>query len=412
MVVLVGLVMGKTEMKCNGWSTNSNCWEENCDSTDSTDEDCYACDHYQTEDQGLLLLVGCGVASSSSMFYSSHSSHSFLPSPPECRGKGGFEYADFTSCILPDTWTSLQNCSYSTTSGEQECSKVSNDLCKDSFTGFLIAGGRTCVAEGAYSLVNGTWEGDKGEEGCEAKGGVVLGKETCALEGSWGVVFNCYGVNSGVWSGNSVGLEEEGFVVGEECWGDLKDICKEEGGAYYNQYYLIDGKAHPTTNNALLSLPACAFPSPYYAYDLCGNSSKPGVGSCDEPCEGETFNQGWGCLLEGNWGVLSEGVEEGVCLASNGTFTRGGMCLLEGRDVVMSGDVERLSAGCLEKGGVLGEGGKACALEGIYSELYCPGFVEGVGGECEFPEGVCEGEEGFLVDEGCIVQVFNLFCDL
>ena len=53
-LVGVGVVEGKSQVVCNGWSINENCWEDVCD--DSTEENCYECNHYQNEDQGFFFF--------------------------------------------------------------------------------------------------------------------------------------------------------------------------------------------------------------------------------------------------------------------------------------------------------------------------------------------------------------------
>eukprot|EP00008_Paramoeba_atlantica_P007394 CAMPEP_0201476858 /NCGR_PEP_ID=MMETSP0151_2-20130828/1981_1 /ASSEMBLY_ACC=CAM_ASM_000257 /TAXON_ID=200890 /ORGANISM="Paramoeba atlantica, Strain 621/1 / CCAP 1560/9" /LENGTH=413 /DNA_ID=CAMNT_0047857367 /DNA_START=1839 /DNA_END=3077 /DNA_ORIENTATION=- len=346
--LLVVLIFGdcfvRGDEECNGWSIVTNCY----------DSKCY---HFSEEDM-------------------------------KCRGNGGFEFADEKRCILPYSWTSLENCQY-----ENETSFVCHSIEKKEFCrkvdGFLYAKKKYCAASGDWSLLSGPSSNNfvSLSSNCRMFHG---NNQSCTLKGEWTIISNCVGDDFG------------------NCFDDLEQVCQQDGGLYYHQYQVASSDSYP----------ACAFPSvDYFSYDCSSSSSKDDENCCPN---GILFNNDQSCLLQGEWTNIPN-ANESSCQENNGSIVDND-CIIQGKwSLITSEDERRLEEGCGENDGIpfLFDEMSGCAFQGNWTSLFClngnngnnsngngDGDGDGDGDEtsvCQFDSDLCL-QIGFLVDEGCVAQ--------
>jgi hypothetical protein len=206
------------------------------------------------------------------------------------------------------------------------------------------------------------------------------------LSDNWSVIQNCIEV-------------EEGEEL--TCFCDLEKQCNAVGGVYYDQ-------AVPQMNGGkVISVPSCAFPSPYSSLNNCDANGTctqwPTVGlERDEGAYFETtyvcpddqlFNGGYSCLLQGDWTLVTNldtptqcnGILAGNTCAFNGTWT-----------TVSTSSTNLLSmiTNCTKNGAVTFDEGSGCVLPDLWTLLTCH-----TSNPCTYPSSKCNG---FMIDEGCV----------
>jgi hypothetical protein len=236
--------------------------------------------------------------------------------------------------------------------------------------GFTMSKGYECTVKGNYTVLYSDSTDFRTFPACRLLPGNTA---MCLLSDNWSVILNCL---------NNI------------CWNDLNNYCIQNDGLYFYQTETDD------YSEGLLSLPACALPTPHVSVDFCSSDSQDPSSSClhftAEECPGYLYNDNQSCLLIGDWTVVTNVDDPSDCIG--GTVYQSN-CVLNGTWTLVTSDhAEEMSIGCSLNYGVGYDNGKGCALEGEWSMAYCHHTSP-----CDLSDTVCVKRGGFGVEEGCVL---------